>query len=113
MHPIWEKIISDYNFCNYDVDVQRVYKTYKLGSKQHSIAVILRELKDRLNLTNLLHYQKLQTYIMSLKMSCLDCPYLKIDFPKTLLFVPIKRYKLTLLWFARLIYALIVKYSNL
>ena len=82
MHPIWEKIISDYNFCNYDVDVQRVYKTYKLGSKQHSIAVILRELKDRLNLTNLLHYQKLQTYIMSLKMSCLDCPYLKIDFPK-------------------------------
>ena len=45
-------------------------------------------------------------------MSCLDCPYLKIDFPKPY-FCAYKRYKLTLLWFARLIYALIVKYSNL
>ena len=48
LHPIWEKIKDNYRFCNYDVDVQRVFKEYKKGSKDNSKKVIIREIRRQI-----------------------------------------------------------------
>lgn len=50
LHPIWEKIIEDYKFCNYDVEVQRTYKEYKKGSRSWSTDTIMRECKKQKDL---------------------------------------------------------------
>jgi len=47
-HPIWQKIRDSYRFCNFDVDVQRVFKEYKKGSKDNSKQVIIREIKRQI-----------------------------------------------------------------
>ena len=51
-HEIWEKITDNYKFCNYDVDVQRVYKEYKKGSRRWSSDTIIREIRKQKDLDN-------------------------------------------------------------
>ena len=46
--PIWQYIIDNYKFCNYTVDVKRIYKQYREGSHYYSSGVILRELKRQI-----------------------------------------------------------------
>ena len=42
LHEIWQKISDDYHFCGYDMDVQRVYKEYKIGSHTFASDTIIR-----------------------------------------------------------------------
>ena len=51
-HEIWQKISDSYKFCNYDVDVQRVYKEYKKGSRRWSSDTIIREIRKQKDLGN-------------------------------------------------------------
>lgn len=51
-HEIWTKISDSYKFCNYDVDVQRVYKEYKKGSRRWSSDTIIREIRKQKDLGN-------------------------------------------------------------
>lgn len=51
-HEIWTKISDNYKFCNYDVDVQRVYKEYKKGSRRWSSDTIIREIRKQKDLGN-------------------------------------------------------------
>lgn len=51
-HEIWQKISDSYKFCNYDVDVQRVYKEYKKGSRRWSSDTIIREIRKQKELGN-------------------------------------------------------------
>ena len=51
-HEIWSKIADNYKFCNYDVDVQRVYKEYKKGSRRWSSDTIIREIRKQKDLGN-------------------------------------------------------------
>lgn len=48
IHPIWQKIIDNYHFCNYEVDVKRIHKEFKKGSRNFSLETISREIKRQI-----------------------------------------------------------------
>lgn len=48
IHEIWQKIIDNYDFCNYYIDVERVYKDHKKGSRNYSLETISREIKRQI-----------------------------------------------------------------
>ena len=52
VHPIWQKISDSYNFCNYEIDVQRVYKEYKKGSRTWASDNIIRTIRKQKELDN-------------------------------------------------------------
>lgn len=51
-HPIWQKILDNYRFCNYDIDVQRVYKEYKQGSRDWACKNIISTIRKQKNIDN-------------------------------------------------------------
>lgn len=52
VHQIWQKISDSYNFCNYEIDVQRVYKEYKKGSRTWASDNIIRTIRKQKELDN-------------------------------------------------------------
>lgn len=51
-HPIWQKILDNYRFCNYDIDVQRVYKEFKQGSRDWASQNIIRTIRKQKEINN-------------------------------------------------------------
>lgn len=50
MHEIWQYIIDNYSFCNYDVDIVRTRVAYKKGSRLSALDSITKHLKQQLEL---------------------------------------------------------------
>ena len=52
LHPVWQKIYDEYNFCGYDIDTQRVYKEFKKGSRTWASDNIIRTIRKQKDLDN-------------------------------------------------------------
>ncbi len=53
VHPIWQKIIDDYDFFIGGIDCQRVYARYKNITKEKSTLIIAKQLNKQLELEQL------------------------------------------------------------
>lgn len=50
LHPIWRKIIDDYDFFSGGVDAVRIYQTYKDITKEKSVLLIAKQIKRQIDL---------------------------------------------------------------